>query len=46
LDCRFLRNFFAKDIEYDVRLIENDITGWDSRKGDSALKRIMYFAKK
>ncbi|MDR2342854.1 MAG: hypothetical protein LBD84_07445, partial [Campylobacteraceae bacterium] len=39
------KNCFAKDIEYNIQLIDNNITNWDNRTGNKAAKRIGYIEK-
>ncbi|MDR1461164.1 MAG: hypothetical protein LBI78_05915 [Campylobacteraceae bacterium] len=39
------KDCFAKDVEYGVQLSNNNITGWDNRKGNEPSKRIKYVEK-
>ncbi|MDR1554702.1 MAG: hypothetical protein LBS39_01595 [Campylobacteraceae bacterium] len=37
------RNCFANDITYDIKLVNNNLTGWGSNRGNNATGRIAYF---
>ncbi|MDR1285466.1 MAG: hypothetical protein LBJ88_04615 [Campylobacteraceae bacterium] len=39
------KDCFAKDVEYGVQLINNNVTGWDNRSENGSSKRIMYIEK-
>jgi hypothetical protein len=37
------KNCFADNITYDISLINNNLTGWDNRKGKTPMERIIFF---
>ncbi|MDR0408345.1 MAG: hypothetical protein LBH45_05485 [Campylobacteraceae bacterium] len=39
------KDCFAEDREYNVQFANDNVTGWDNRKGDKPSKRIMYIKK-